>query len=132
MADSLADVRKRLAAKNAKLAAARTAKVVAEEKGSEELVLAHLLTEEARVDAELKAAVDAAKPANVADGYASSLDAAKAAMANYGGENVVELPEDGSTLEKPFGITPEGVVIGLDEPEPKPEPAPKTSGKAGN
>lgn len=135
MADSPADVRKRLAAKNAKLADARTAQMVAEAKGADELEVAHLLAEEARVDAELSAATDAAKPANVKAGYKSTLDAATAAMEGYGldpEKAAAKLPKDGSTVEKPVGITPEGEVIGLygDDSEAAAEKAGSAKGGA--
>lgn len=118
MPTDLEATRRRIAAKQAKVRDAQASRTEAEQKIAEELEAAHLAAEEARLDAELANANEAAKLTNIRAGNSTALDAAKRAMAQYGGDGGVKLPADGSTLEKPKGVNLEtGELLSPDQAE---------------
>ena len=97
-------MRKRVAEKRNKLAEARMNRASTEAEVHDALQAVNLQAEEARLDRELEAAVEASKPANIKAANASNLDAAKAALAAHTGKAAEKLPKDGSTVEKPKGV----------------------------
>lgn len=103
MPTDLDAARARIEAKRAKLLDAQRKQTESQQTVAEEIEAAHLAAEEARLDAELSQAQDAAKLTTVREANSGTLENAKRALAAYG-KGDVKLPADGSTLEKPMGV----------------------------
>jgi hypothetical protein len=103
-AEDNAELRDRLAAKQEQLLELKNGSADEAVRQSLEYENLQLQAEEARVDSQIKAALEAAKPENVSASNQSNLDAVKADLARALGQPVpeAEVPAAEVTEQKPF------------------------------